>query len=247
MATSASAMPSCPTRENIPLLRDRQSETNNGLEQISSSRLAASSSAPRSTMPSSTRPTASTSATPIGGRSARQRRPVRRSFDRFRVSTMTAGSRRRARLLALMVRTSCTSGSISNTASSVEQWGDPSPRRGQPSVNRCALSRRPFTQLTTSASSTPAISPPGRTISLASKRRASLRSLHLAAEGQYLRASGYDAFDGSRRNRPSERVLNVFPAATHMCERQSSFWAVCRGRLLPDGETRGYRPGRGPH
>jgi phosphate-selective porin OprO/OprP len=116
---------------------------------------------------------------------------------------------------------------------------------GQPSTNQLARYRaRPFTQLTDvrfvdtgnfAAKSDDIIGLEAAGI---------FKSLHVAAEGQYLRTKSYHAFDSISVIDPAD-ALDLFPAATqYVPDGNPSFWGgyVEAGYFIT-GETRGYKGG----
>ncbi len=118
---------------------------------------------------------------------------------------------------------------------------------GQPSTNQLARYRaRPYTQLTDQRfvdTGTFA----ARSDNIVGLEAAGIfKSLHLAAEGQYLMANGYDAGDRvTSDTSEASDILNVFPAATqYVSNGNPSFWGgyVEAGYFLT-GETRGYKAG----
>ena len=118
---------------------------------------------------------------------------------------------------------------------------------GQPSTNQLARYRaRPFTQLTdVRFVDTGNFAAKSDNI-IGLEAAGIFKSLHVAAEGQYLMANGYDAFDRVTRDtsEPSD-ILNLFPAATqYVSDGNPSFWGgyVEAGYFLT-GETRGYKAG----
>lgn len=118
---------------------------------------------------------------------------------------------------------------------------------GQPSTNQLARYRaRPFTQLT-DVRFVDTGSFAAKSDNIVGLEAAGIfKSLHLAAEGQYLRATGYDAFDRAPNDRSeASDVLNAFPTATqYVSNGNPDFWGgyVEAGYFLT-GETRGYKNG----
>ena len=118
---------------------------------------------------------------------------------------------------------------------------------GQPSTNQLARYRaRPFTQLTDQRFVDTGNFAATKDNIIGLEAAGIFKSLHLAAEGQYLRAEGYDAFDRvTSDTSEANDVLNVFPAATqYVSNGDPSFWGgyVEAGYFLT-GETRGYKAG----
>ena len=118
---------------------------------------------------------------------------------------------------------------------------------GQPSTNQLARYRaRPFTQLTDQRFvDTGNFAAKSDTI-IGLEAAGIFKSLHLAAEGQYLTANAYDARDrlSNDTSEPSD-VLNLFPTPTqYVSDGNPSFWGgyVEAGYFLT-GETRGYKAG----
>jgi phosphate-selective porin OprO/OprP len=118
---------------------------------------------------------------------------------------------------------------------------------GQPSTNQLARYRaRPFTQLTDQRFVDTGNFAAKSDDIIGLEAAGIFKSLHLAAEGQYLRARGYDAFDRiiPSASEPTD-VLNLFPTATqYVASGNPSFWGgyVEAGYFLT-GETRGYKAG----
>ena len=118
---------------------------------------------------------------------------------------------------------------------------------GQPSTNQLARYRaRPYTQLTDQRFVDTGNFAAKSDNIIGLEAAGIFKSLHVAAEGQYLMANGYDA--GNRvtldASEPSD-VLNAFPAATqYVSNGNPSFWGgyVEAGYFLT-GETRGYKAG----
>ena len=119
---------------------------------------------------------------------------------------------------------------------------------GQPSTNQLARYRaRPYTQLTDQRFVDTGNFAAKSDNIIGLEAAGIFKSLHLAAEGQYLTAKGYDAFDRltTDRSEPSD-VLNAFPAPTQFVSNGNpSFWGgyVEAGYFLT-GETRGYKGGQ---
>ena len=118
---------------------------------------------------------------------------------------------------------------------------------GQPSTNQLARYRaRPFTQLTDQRFVDTGNFAAKSDNIIGLEAAGIFKSLHVAAEGQYLTANGYDAGDrlSVDRSEPSD-VLNAFPAPTqYVSNGNPSFWGgyVEAGYFLT-GETRGYKAG----
>ena len=122
--------------------------------------------------------------------------------------------------------------------------GAPASGSGQPSSGQLARYRaRPFTQLTdqrfvdtnTFAAKSDDI--------IGIEAAGIFKSLHIAAEGQYLKANAYDAFDQIAVNDP-EDVLDQFSGNQWVPDGNPSFWGgyIEAGYFLT-GETRGYKNG----
>ena len=118
---------------------------------------------------------------------------------------------------------------------------------GQPSTNQLARYRaRPFTQLTDQRFVDTGNFAAKSDNIIGLEAAGIFKSLHLAAEGQYLKAKAYDAFDrtSADTSEPSD-VLNAFPTPTqYVSNGNPSFWGgyVEAGYFLT-GETRGYKAG----
>jgi phosphate-selective porin OprO and OprP len=122
--------------------------------------------------------------------------------------------------------------------------GAPASGSGQPSSGQLARYRaRPFTQLTdqrfvdtnTFAAKSDDI--------IGVEAAGIFKSLHIAAEGQYLKSNAYDAFDQIVVNDP-EDVLDQFAGNQWVPDGNPSFWGgyIEAGYFLT-GETRGYKNG----
>jgi phosphate-selective porin OprO/OprP len=122
--------------------------------------------------------------------------------------------------------------------------GAPASGSGQPSSGQLARYRaRPFTQLTdvrfvdtnTFAAKSDDI--------IGIEAAGIFKSLHIAAEGQYLKANAYDAFDQIVVDDP-EDVLDQFSGNQWVPDGNPSFWGgyIEAGYFLT-GETRGYKNG----
>ena len=122
--------------------------------------------------------------------------------------------------------------------------GAPASGSGQPSSGQLARYRaRPFTQLTdvrfvdtnTFAAKSDDI--------IGIEAAGIFKSLHIAAEGQYLKSNSYDAFDQIVVNDP-EDVLDQFSGNQWVPDGNPSFWGgyIEAGYFLT-GETRGYKNG----
>jgi phosphate-selective porin OprO/OprP len=70
------------------------------------------------------------------------------------------------------------------------------------------------------------------------------KSLHIAAEGQYLKSNAYDPFDTIAIDDP-EDTLDLFPSATqYVADGNPSFWGgYIEAGYFITGETRGYKAG----
>lgn len=118
---------------------------------------------------------------------------------------------------------------------------------GQPSVNQTARYRaRPFTQLTDLrfVDTTAYAAKSDDIIGL--EAAGIFKSLHIAAEGQYLKSNAYDAGD-TLSNMTGGNTINLFPgnATTVLVpDGNPSFWGgyIEAGYFLT-GETRGYKNG----
>jgi phosphate-selective porin OprO/OprP len=122
--------------------------------------------------------------------------------------------------------------------------GAPASGSGQPSSGQLARYRaRPFTQLTdvrfvdtnTFAAKSDDI--------IGIEAAGIFKSLHIAAEGQYLKTNAYDAFDQIVVDDP-EDVLDQFSGNQWVPDGNPSFWGgyIEAGYFLT-GETRGYKNG----
>ncbi|MBA3668170.1 MAG: hypothetical protein H0W65_10685 [Sphingomonas sp.] len=118
---------------------------------------------------------------------------------------------------------------------------------GQPSTNQLARYRaRPFTQLTDQRFVDTGNFAAKSDNIIGLEAAGIFKSLHLAAEGQYLTTKAYGAGDRltTDTSEPSD-VLNVFPTPTqYVSNGNPSFWGgyVEAGYFLT-GETRGYKAG----
>ncbi|MCY7339369.1 MAG: OprO/OprP family phosphate-selective porin [Sphingomonas bacterium] len=118
---------------------------------------------------------------------------------------------------------------------------------GQPSINQLARYRaRPFTQLTDQRFVDTGNFAARSDDIIGLEAAGIFKSLHIAAEGQYLKANGYDKFDKITVDPgdPTD-VLDFFPAASqYVANGNPSFWGgyVEAGYFLT-GETRGYKAG----
>ena len=118
---------------------------------------------------------------------------------------------------------------------------------GQPSTNQLARYRaRPFTQLTDQRFVDTGNFAAKSDNIIGLEVAGIFQSLHLATEGQYLTANAYDAGDrlSTDTSEPSD-VLNLFPTATqYVSNGNPNFWGgyVEAGYFLT-GETRGYKAG----
>ncbi|MEO6114196.1 MAG: porin [Sphingomicrobium sp.] len=113
---------------------------------------------------------------------------------------------------------------------------------GQPSTNQLARYRaRPFTQLTDQRFvDTQNFAAKSDDI-IGLEAAGIFKSLHIAAEGQYLKANAYDAFDQISGG----TALDLFPAATqYVSAGNPSFWGgYFEAGYFLTGETRGYKGG----
>jgi phosphate-selective porin OprO/OprP len=116
---------------------------------------------------------------------------------------------------------------------------------GQPSTNQLARYRaRPFTQLTDQRFVDTGNFAAKSDNIFGIEAAGIFKSLHVAAEAQYLKTSAYNAFDSITVDDP-EDVLDLFPAATQFVpDGNPSFWGgyIEAGYFLT-GETRGYKGG----
>ncbi len=118
---------------------------------------------------------------------------------------------------------------------------------GQPSTNQLARYRaRPFTQLTDQRFvDTGSFAAKSDNI-IGLEAAGIFKSLHFAAEGQYLKANAYDAFDQTSVDKSeASDVLNAFPTATqYVSDGNPSFWGgYVEAGYFVTGETRGYKAG----
>ena len=118
---------------------------------------------------------------------------------------------------------------------------------GQPSVNQLARYRaRPYTQLTDQRFVDTGNFAAKSDNIIGLEAAGIFKSLHLAAEGQYLKAKAYDAFDrvSADTSEPSD-ILNLFPAATQFVSNGNpTFWGgYAEAGYFLTGETRGYKAG----
>lgn len=122
--------------------------------------------------------------------------------------------------------------------------GTPTAGNGQPSNGQLAQYRaRPFTQLTgIRFVDTGAFAAKSDDI-IGLEAAGIFKSLHIAAEGQYLKSNAYDAGDRIVINDP-EDVLDQFAGSQIVPDGNPSFWGgyVEAGYFLT-GETRGYKNG----
>jgi phosphate-selective porin OprO and OprP len=116
---------------------------------------------------------------------------------------------------------------------------------GQPSTNQLARYRaRPFTQLTDQRFVDTGNFAAKSDDIIGLEAAGIFKSLHIAAEGQYLKVNAYDPFDSITVDDP-EDALDLFPAATqYVADGNPSFWGgyIEAGYFLT-GETRGYKNG----
>lgn len=116
---------------------------------------------------------------------------------------------------------------------------------GQPSTNQLARYRaRPFTQLTDQRFvDTGSFAAKSDDI-IGFEAAGIFKSLHIAAEGQYLKANAYDPFDTITVDDP-EDVLDLFPSATqYVADGNPNFWGgYIEAGYFITGETRGYKAG----
>lgn len=116
---------------------------------------------------------------------------------------------------------------------------------GQPSNNQLARYRaRPFTQLTDQRFVDTGNFAAKSDNIIGLEAAGIFKSLHVAAEGQYLKTSAYDAGDMITVN-DAEDALDLFPAASQVVpDGNPSFWGgyIEAGYFLT-GETRGYKNG----
>ena len=138
---------------------------------------------------------------------------------------------------------SCTSAPITSTASSSRTTALRSPTSsGQPSVNQLARYRaRPFSQLTDQRFvDTGNFAAKGDDI-FGLEFAGIFKSLHVAAEGQYLKARAYEAGDRFGASDP----LDFFPTTSVIVPNGNpSFWGgYAEAGYYLTGETRGYKNG----
>jgi phosphate-selective porin OprO and OprP len=116
---------------------------------------------------------------------------------------------------------------------------------GQPSNNQLARYRaRPFTQLT-DVRFVDTGNFAAKSDNIFGVEAAGIfKSLHIAAEAQYLKANSYEAFDSVRVDDP-EDALDLFPTATqYVPDGNPGFWGgYIEAGYFITGETRGYKAG----
>lgn len=122
--------------------------------------------------------------------------------------------------------------------------GAPASGSGQPSSGQLARYRaRPFTQLTDQRFVDTNTFAAKRDDIIGVEAAGIFKSLHIAAEGQYLKSNAYDAFDQIVVNDPDD-VLDQFAGNQWVPDGNPSFWGgyIEAGYFLT-GETRGYKNG----
>ncbi len=128
----------------------------------------------------------------------------------------------------------------SNAGSSAPTAGS-----GQPSNGQLARYRaRPFTQLTDQRFVDTGNFAAKSDDIIGLEAAGIFKSLHIAAEGQYLKANAYEPFDSIEVDEADD-TLDLFPAATqYVADGDPSFWGgyIEAGYFLT-GETRGYKNG----
>jgi phosphate-selective porin OprO/OprP len=116
---------------------------------------------------------------------------------------------------------------------------------GAPSSNQLARYRaRPFTQLTDQRFVDTGNFAAKSDNIFGLEAAGIFKSLHIAAEGQYLKTSAYDPFDVITVDDP-EDALDLFPAASqYVADGNPSFWGgYIEAGYFITGETRGYKNG----
>lgn len=116
---------------------------------------------------------------------------------------------------------------------------------GQPSTNQLARYRaRPFTQLTDVRFVDTGNFAAKSDYIIGLEAAGIFKSFHVAAEGQYLKTNAYDPFDSINVNDP-EDALDLFPSANqYVADGNPSFWGgYIEAGYFITGETRGYKAG----